>query len=80
MSRSYFNSEQNAHMDALDLIPIAARCWCAWYLKGQCPTCPPHLSAADKMATKCQECGSYQISHNSPGVYHRKGCGKEPKP
>jgi DnaJ-class molecular chaperone len=56
---SYFNADQEAHMECLDRIPLAERCWCGWDLVGQChgANCKPGLSCADK----CLPC--YGVGH-----------------
>jgi len=45
---SYFNREQEAHMDELARIPLDQKCFCGWYRLGQCPNCTTRLSCADK--------------------------------
>jgi hypothetical protein len=59
---SYFNAEQEAHMDYLATIPPAQRCWSGWGLLpdrvGCCGTlCPADASLADNLATRQPCCG-----------------------
>ena len=71
-----FNSYQQSYMDMLSNLPALAKCWCGWYLLGECPNCAtyaPGKTCADKMAVWCLEC------HNDPGpnsgtITHIKGC------
>ena len=71
-----FNSDQQSYMDMLSNLPALAKCWCGWYLLGECPNCAtyaPGKTCADKMAVWCPEC------HNDPGpnsgtITHIKGC------
>lgn len=34
-----FNSDQQSYMDSLSKLPAAARCWCGWYMAGDCHDC-----------------------------------------
>ena len=71
-----FNSDQQEYMVHLSNLPAAAKCWCGWYLLGECSNCAtyaPGKTCADKMAVWCPEC------HNDPGpnggtITHIKGC------
>ena len=71
---SYFNEGQRGYMNSLAQIPPAERCWCGWFRLGECHSCPPDKTAADKLAARCPSC------HNNPGpegnraIVHRIGC------
>lgn len=52
MDRGYFNKDQLAHMDALDAMSPEKRCYCGWHLLGDCITCPPGKTCADKLAER----------------------------
>jgi len=47
MRQYMFNKEQRAHMEYLFKIPNSLKCWCGWYLKCECPKCPPDKSRED---------------------------------
>ena len=36
-----FNEHQQAHMNHLATLPVAAKCGCQWYPFGECFTCEP---------------------------------------
>lgn len=51
MRSGYFNSEQEDHMAWLHSLPPSAKCFCGWYLMGECTDCKksyPGLTCADK--------------------------------
>ncbi len=75
MSRAMFNSDQNDYMDSLARMPLESKCWCGWFAKGECHSCPPEKTCADKIALRCPECQEYPILHNSK-LQHRRGCSK----
>jgi hypothetical protein len=72
----YLNPDQAEYVRELHRMDPAEKCWCGWYPKGKCHTCPPDKTCADKMAVQCPEC------HNDPGwweggaIIHRVGCSK----
>lgn len=56
---SYFNADQEAHMDYIATIPPEERCYCGWYdapgaayRLGQCTHCPKDKTCADKLAER----------------------------
>lgn len=53
---SFFNQEQQEHMNYLSSIPPEKRCWCGWYELGKCLNCPSGVTSADKMARRCPIC------------------------
>ncbi len=36
---SYFNSEQEDYINSLSKIPANEKCWCGWYIFGECYNC-----------------------------------------
>jgi len=80
MSEGMFNSEQMDHMRALDAIPPERKCWCGWFGKGQCHTCPPDKSSADKLAARCIKCGADPGARNLFPTTHRRGCPRDGLP
>ena len=76
---SYFNSEQLAHMDALDRMPPETKCWCGWDRLGECWNCNrdcPGKTAADKMAAWCPECRNAPSPDGAQPIIHRYGCSR----
>lgn len=67
------NEHQQAYVDMLNKMKAHELCWCGWYKKGECPRCPGHVSAADKLKARCSECGSAPHNHGA-NLYHQKGC------
>lgn len=71
---SLFNADQIRHMEYLNSLPLEDKCWCGWFKLGECATCPPDRTAADKLAVSCPGCGG------SPGpggirlIIHRAWC------
>lgn len=63
-----FNDDQVGYMRSLGKRSPAELCWCGWYPKGECPSCPPDKTGLDKKLLKCQVCG------NGPDNY---GAGEE---
>lgn len=49
MSEKMFNDDQMDYMRALAEIPPHLKCYCGWYLLGECPHCPPNRTCADKL-------------------------------
>lgn len=45
---SYMNPDQEDYVESLAQIPLAEKCFCCWYLIGDCPHCPKELTGADK--------------------------------
>lgn len=77
---SLFNSEQRAYMEYLHRTPPEERCWCGWYLKGECYNCTrdtriAYKTCADKMAMRCEECGSTPNLPEQP-VYYYGNCSR----
>lgn len=73
---SYFNEDQQDYMRSLASIPLNTKCWCGWYMLGECPNgCPTDKTCADKMATKCPECGDTKLFPDSPES-HYVNCSK----
>jgi len=75
--RELFNEEQNDHLDELDRIPPAERCWCGWYCAGECPHCPPSKTLADRNAAACPRCGNAPPPDGSRLIVHIIGCTNE---
>ena len=75
---SYFNSDQRDYMRSMATVPPEKKCWCCWYMLGECPHCPSDKTGADKVAVWCQRC------HNTPDangvITHTIGCVAEGKP
>lgn len=74
---SYFNEEQQGYMEYLAKIPPKDKCWCGWYLVGECPSCPRGKTAADKMAVRCPKCFNAPPPDLSRPIIHCKGCSLE---
>lgn len=70
---SYFNEEQQEYMKALADMPPSTKCWCGWYRLGECRTCPPGKTLADRQAASCPICGNYP-STDGGQIFHRIGC------
>lgn len=72
---SYFNAEQEAHMADLAKIPADTKCWCGWFMKGECHSCPSHLSCANKLALRCGQCGNAPNPHAlAAPIIHTVNC------
>lgn len=71
---NYFNADQREYMVDLATMLPSRRCWCGWFVLGECHSCPVDVSAADKLLARCDGC------HNDPGpmysrpITHRIGC------
>ena len=74
MSDELFNSEQRDHMAYLARIPLEKKCWCGWYLLGDCPNCGTEKSCADKVAMKCPACGNSPSYPGTEPLHHIKNC------
>ena len=48
---SYFNRDQEAYMDYLAKLRPEEKCYCGWYLLGECRngSCDPNKTNADKI-------------------------------
>lgn len=62
-------------MTYLEKIDPKNKCYCGWFMKGECPHCPENLSCQDKLDMACPGC------HNAPWpetlskpIIHVKGC------
>ena len=45
-----FNSDQRDHMRSLSKIPPHKKCWCGWYMLGECKNnCPNDKTNMDKI-------------------------------
>ena len=68
-----FNSDQLDYMDYLSKVPPEKKCYCGWYLKDKCFSCPKGYTAADKLKARCKHCHSAP----EPGkkkIYHVVNC------
>jgi len=74
---SYFNKDQEAYIDSLAKMPPESRCYCGWFPKGECHTCPKDLTLAEKMARWCIHCHNAPPAHdlNAP-IIHNIRCTK----
>lgn len=54
-----YNDDQLDCMRSLREMSPEAKCYCAWFPKGKCHTCPPHLSASDRIPLECPHCHNY---------------------
>jgi len=55
---SFLNPYQEAHVADLARIKPENKCYCGWYNLGECPSCPPSKTCADKMKARCKYCGN----------------------
>ena len=70
-----FNDDQLDYMRDMDARPRNAVCYCAWHPAGECPNCPPHLTAADRIPLECDDCHNYPPARDlTRPVVHRIGC------
>jgi hypothetical protein len=70
-----FNDDQLDYMRSLAAIPPAEKCYCAWFRLGECPNCPPGLSAGDRVKLECRGCGNYPPREDlGASIVHRIGC------
>lgn len=58
---SYFNEDQLDYMESMAKVPLEKKCWCCWYMFGECPHCPTDVNGADKMAAMCNNCRAYPV-------------------
>ncbi|KKM86950.1 hypothetical protein LCGC14_1273830 [marine sediment metagenome] len=75
--QNMFNKYQKDHMDYLDSLDPEKRCWCGWFLFGECyHDCSKNKTFADKLKVRCNLCGNAPWR---PGgkLIHIKGCPKE---
>lgn len=72
-----FNADQMAHMRNLNAMPLEARCWCGWWVKGDCIQCQQNglgdLTTADRVKAMCPDCKSEPSRPGAP-IRHRIGC------
>jgi hypothetical protein len=62
-------------MAYLSALSPAAKCYCAWFPKGECHSCPPHLSVADRIPLECPACHNYPPAKNlSRTITHNIKC------
>lgn len=74
-----YNKDQLDHMKYLRSIPLEDKCWCGWYLHGECWNgCPDDVTCADKMKLKCEDCGNTPYR---PGMklVHIINCPRNPR-
>lgn len=75
-----FNEDQIDYMRDLAAMPREKKCYCAWFCVGECPHCPPTLSAADREKLECVGCGNYPPAQSlDKPIVHRRGCKLWPK-
>lgn len=74
---SYFNADQRDYMDGLAAMPADAKCWCGWFALGECHSCPPDVTAADKLRARCPGCGNDPGPHFARLIVHRIGCERD---
>ena len=60
MSNPSLNEEQKAHLRELDELAPSQRCWCGWYALGECPHCPKHKTAQDKLNSRSAERAGFE--------------------
>lgn len=63
MREKMFNRDQVAHMEYLASIPADKKCWCGWYLLGECPHCSSDKTNADRIKNQCPDCKGDLPSH-----------------
>jgi hypothetical protein len=69
---SMFNTEQQEHINYINSLQPEEKCWCGWYILGECYNCNKDkvgLTNADRIKNMCPEC-----SADLP--YHRITCSK----
>lgn len=44
-----FNADQLDYLRYIESIAPEQRCYCGWYLLGECPHCPKDKTCADKL-------------------------------
>lgn len=72
-----FNDEQLSYMRSLARMPPETKCYCAWFPIGECHSCPPHLSVADRIPLECPECHNYPPARDlSQPVTHNVKCSR----
>lgn len=49
MNEGMFNEDQLAYMRHIERIPPHLRCYCGWYLLGECPHCPKGKTCLEKL-------------------------------
>jgi hypothetical protein len=70
-----FNDEQLSYIREMSATPLDEKCYCAWFRLGECPHCPPGLSAADRVKVECPSCHKYPPARNlAAPITHRIGC------
>lgn len=75
-----FNDDQLDYMHSLSKIPLAEKCYCAWFRLGTCPHCPPGVSAADRATVECVGCNNYPPATKLDApIVHRIGCNLYPR-
>lgn len=69
------NDDQADYLRQMNATPPAEKCWCAWFKLGECPHCPPGLSAETRIKYECPSCHNYPPATNlMQPVTHRVGC------
>jgi hypothetical protein len=71
-----FNEDQKGYMKYLAEIPPEEKCWCGWYLCGECSVCPPDKTNADKRKVWCPECHSDPGPNGEYPLTHTRGCSR----
>jgi hypothetical protein len=71
------NADQQAYTHYLRTIAPEDKCWCGWYPRGECHTCPVEFTCADKLAAQCPDCHNAPIAPGASTISHRIGCAQE---
>jgi hypothetical protein len=75
---SLFNEHQEEFMRSLARIPAENKCWCGWYLAGECHTCPKDVTNADKLKVWCPECKNTPSNYGKGELIHSIFCSHNP--
>lgn len=49
---SWFNRDQQEHIEYLASLPTDAKCVCGWYARGECPNCRPDAGGFERCGNR----------------------------
>lgn len=69
------NDDQRDYMRYLATVPAEKKCWCAWYMAGECPNCKGLGTLQQRLKVQCPGCDNYPpVTNQSRPIVHRIGC------
>lgn len=73
-----FNDDQISYMKYLSTVKPEAKCYCGWYMAGECYNCNradgKDKTLADRLIVQCKGCDNYPHLGGKFHITHRIGC------